>query len=233
MLIVFVRALLLYLIIIIGMRIMGKRQVGQLQPFEFVLALLLADLAAVPMQNKEIPLINGFIPIFGLLFVQVFLAYLNLKSQTARAIVCGKPSIVVENGIIQAKTLTSLNYNINDLLEQLRSKGFPNLAEVEAAILETNGQLSVVPKAEYRPIRPGDLGIPVDVEGFPFTLIIDGVVDHRSLKKAGKDWEWLSAEIRKHGGQDPTDILYASISSTGDVFCQLHYHKTKRGDDGA
>ncbi|MBO8127401.1 MAG: DUF421 domain-containing protein [Firmicutes bacterium] len=227
MLIVFARALVLYLTVILVMRIMGKRQVGQLQPFEFVLALLLADLAAVPMQNKEIPLINGFIPIFSLLLVQVTLAYLNLKSQRARAIICGTPSILIKDGLIQEKTLQALGYNLNDLLEQLRAAGYHNIGEVEVAILETNGNISVIPKSQYRAVRPADLRIPTKYEGLPLTIIIDGVVDHRSLKMAGLDWHWLEEQLKAKGAKDPTDVLYAVLDTEGRFFCQLHAGKSK------
>ena len=223
MLIVFTRAVILYLIVILVMRIMGKRQVGQLQPFEFVLALLLADLAAVPMQNKEIPLINGIIPIFALLLIQVCLAYLNLKNQRARAWICGTPSILIKDGLIQKKILANLGYNINDLLEQLRSNGYPNPAEVEVAILETNGELSVIPKSQYRPVRPLDLNLPTEYEGLPLTLIIDGLVDYRALNKAGLDWTWLEAQLQQAGAQSPTDVLYAVLDTSGHFFCQLHH----------
>lgn len=228
MLIVFTRAVILYLVVVIVMRIMGKRQVGQLQPFEFVLALLLADLAAVPMQNKEIPLINGFIPIFALLLMQVFLAFLNLKSQKARALICGTPSILVMDGAICEETLRALDYNINDLMEQLRSTGFPSLSEVEVAVLETNGEISVIPKSQYRPVRPHDLGLSTSYEGLPLTLIIDGVVDYHSLKKAGLDWTWLTEQLAEEGAKDPTEVLYASLTTEGDFICQLHTNREDR-----
>ena len=142
MLVVFARTLILYVLVVIVMRIMGKRQIGQLQPFELVIAIMISELASVPMQNTGIPLINGIIPILTLLVAQITMSFISLKSTKARGVICGKPSILIENGRINEKELRKEMYTINDLLEQLRIKNFQNIADVEFAILETNGQLA-------------------------------------------------------------------------------------------
>jgi len=145
MLVMFFRALILYALVVTGIRIMGKRQVGELQPFELVVTIMIAELASVPMENTGTPLLNGIVPILALLLAEVFISYITLKSERARTIVCGSPSIVIQNGKIVQRELARLRYNVNDLLEQLREKNIVNVSDVEFAILETNGQLSVIP----------------------------------------------------------------------------------------
>jgi uncharacterized membrane protein YcaP (DUF421 family) len=179
-LVAFVRTLILYIIVIVVMRMMGKRQIGQLQPFELVVAIMISELAAVPMQDTRIPLINGIVPILTLLLAQIALSFISLKSTKARALICGKPSILINNGRINESVLRNEMYTLNDLLEQLRSKDVANIADVEFAILETNGQLSVIPKSQKRPVTPKDLNIPTNYEGLPLDLIIDGDVIHNN-----------------------------------------------------
>ncbi|MDI3477980.1 MAG: hypothetical protein PWQ59_1505, partial [Thermoanaerobacterium sp.] len=152
MLIIFFRTLILYFLVVVVMRIMGKQQIGQLQPYELVVAIMIADLVAVPMQNKGIPLLTGIIPIFTLLISQLFLSYISMKSLRGREMICGKPTVLIDKGKILTKELQKERYNINDLLEELRVMGYPNIADVEYAILETNGCLSVIPKVDKRPV---------------------------------------------------------------------------------
>lgn len=220
MLVVFFRALILYVLVVIVMRIMGKRQIGQLQPFEFVITIMLAELAAVPMQNTGIPLINGIIPILTLLTAQLAFSFATLKSERLRGIICGKPSVFIEGGKIVEKELERQNYNINDLMEQLRSKNFPNIADVEFAILETSGQLSVIPKAQKRPVAPQDLNLNTEYEGLPTSLIIDGHILAKNVHSLGLDEQWLIEELNVLGLNDIKNILYASIDTTGKIFYQ-------------
>lgn len=219
MLIVFLRSLILYLLVVFVMRIMGKRQVGQLQPFEFVLAIMISDLVAVPMQDKEIPLINGIIPIITLLIAQLSLSYLTLKSTKARSIICGRPVILVENGRIVEEELAKLRYDLNDLTEQLRAKNFSNLSDVEFAILETNGELSVIPRSQKRPVVPDDLRIPTQYEGLTLPLVIDGTIEHANLAKANLDEVWLREALR-HYRLTPEMTLVAILDTQGHLFVQ-------------
>ena len=144
MLVVFVRTFIIYIVVVLLMRIMGKRQIGQLEPYELVVAIMIAELAAIPMEDKAIPLINGLAPIFTLFFIQVCISVINMKCLWFRSIMDGNPSIVIRDGKIDIQELTKSRYNINELLEQLRVKGFANIADVEFAILETSGNLSVI-----------------------------------------------------------------------------------------
>jgi len=226
MLLIIIRTLILYIAVVTVMRIMGKQEIGQLQPFELVVALMVADLAAIPMQNTGIPLLSGIIPIIVLMACQVALSYISMKSIKARNVICGCPSVVVANGKLVESELRYQRYNIHDLLEQLRSKNYPNLADIEFAILETNGELSVIPKSQKRPLQPDDLQIKTQYEGMPMALIIDGKVNEKNLCKANLSVDWLRNELIKFGIDDFKKVFFASLDTAGKLFYQL---KTKPG----
>ncbi len=219
-LVVFARTLIMYLLVVVVMRIMGKRQIGQLQPFELVVAIMISELAAVPMQNTGIPLIGGILPIITLLIAQITVSFIALKSTKARGIICGRPSILIENGRIKENQLKKEMYTLNDLLEQLRITNTPNIADVEFAILETNGQLSIIPKSQKRAVTAGDLSIPTKYEGIPLDLIVDGNINYDNLKKAKLDDFWLENELSKFNIRSVNDILFASLDSEGNLYWQ-------------
>lgn len=221
MILVIIRTLILYTTVVVFLRIMGKRQIGQLQPYELVVIIMISELAAIPMQNTGIPILNGLIPIFILFASEVTLSFIALKSERARGVICGKPSILIEKSQIMEQELRNLRYNINDLLEQLRLKDVTNIADVEYAILETSGQLSVILKSDKRPVQPKDLNISPPTEGLPSTLIMDGHVIHANLSKANKDISWLETELSKSGVKRFADVLFASLDSQGQLYYQL------------
>ena len=220
MLILPVRTTILYLLVVLIIRIMGKHQIGQLQPFELVITIMISELAAVPMQDTDIPLIHGIIPILTLLLIQVSLSLLSLKSEAARRIICGGPSILIDKGTINQKELTRLRYNITDLLEQLRLKDMPNIADVEYAILETSGKLSIIPKSQKRPVNPEDLQLKTLYEGLPITLIVDGILKEKNLSRLNLSQEWLRDELNKIGLQTWEQVFLASIDSSGFLYLQ-------------
>lgn len=225
LLVVFVRTLILYIIVIIAMRMMGKRQIGQLQPFELAVAIMISELASVPMQNTGIPLVNGIIPILTMLAAQILISYISLKSTSARNIICGRPSILVSNGKINEQVFRNELYTLNDLLEQLRNKDIYNLADVEFAILETNGQLSVVPKAAKRNVTPEDLNINAKYEAPAIEVIIDGDLIESNLKRANTDRAKLEKELKKAGVNHLKDVFFASLDSNGKLFFQIREGK--------
>ncbi|NLJ75904.1 MAG: DUF421 domain-containing protein [Peptococcaceae bacterium] len=220
MLIGILRTVILFAVVVIGIRLMGKRQIGQLQPYEIVIVIMLSALAAIPMENTEVPLLFGLFPIFTLILIQVAMSFLSLKSQRAREIICGTPSVLVENGKIIEKELARLRYNINDLLAQLREKNMPNIADVEFAILESGGKLSVIPKSQKRPVIPEDLDIPTKYEGLPVTLIIDGFVLKKNLALVNLTEEWLRTELNKFGIKSFKDVLFAHLDTEGKLLYQ-------------
>jgi uncharacterized membrane protein YcaP (DUF421 family) len=200
---------------------MGKRQIGQLQPSELVVALIIADLAAIPMGNIGIPLVNGIIPIITLYILEELLSFISMKSESARGLISGKPSILIERGIIMEQELGKLRYNLNDLLEQLRLKNFSNLEDIDYAILETSGQLSVIPKSENKPVTIKDMNIKAIPQHLPVTVIIDGRTLSDNLHKIGLSNEWLAKELKKNKIASNKDVFFAYLNPERKLVYQL------------
>lgn len=229
MLIIFVRTLILYVVIVVVLRLMGKRQIGQLQPSELVVALVIADLAAVPMANVGIPLINGIIPIITLFIMEELLSFISMKSERARGLICGKPSIIIERGIIIEAELRRVRYNLNDLLEQIRLKNFSNLEDIDYAILETSGQLSIVPKPENKPVTIKDMNIKSKQQRLPMTVIIDGRTILDNLHKIGLSNDWLANELKSNKIKSSKDVFFAYLNPDRKFVYQLKENSTKKG----
>ena len=195
MVIAFLRTIILYIFIIAGIRLMGKRQVGELEPSELVLALLIADLAAVPMQDFGIPLLTGIVPIFTLLCLTMALSVLTMRSVRFRALMCGKPSIIVENGKLHQREMQKNRFTVDELMEELRMQGVTDLTTVKYAILETNGQISVLTRAEERPVTARQMELHPKDGGLPVVIINDGRVLTRNLHSRGLDDTWLDRQL--------------------------------------
>jgi len=208
---IFIRTIILYILVVIAIRIMGKAELSELQPYELVIIIMISELASLSMEKVETPFINSIAAISTLVFLQIIISFITLKSEKARAIICGKPTILIENGKIIDTELKKLRININDLIEQLRIKNFSNIDDVEFAILETNGDLSVIPKASKKPLTPEDMNINVDKEYLPISIIIDGKINQGNLNKAPVDFNWVYKELKKRKIDDISEILYASI----------------------
>lgn len=219
MLITFFRAIVLYIIVLIVMRLMGKREIGQLQPFELAISIMIADLASIPMTEIGIPIFNGITPILGLLVMHLLISVINLKSIKGREIICGKPSILIYRGKINEKALKKERFTVNELQERLRGNNIVNLGDVEYAILETSGQVTVIQKPEKRTTIPQDFNITPEYEGIPYDLVIDGKVMYKNLKIIGKDYQWLKKEIQKFK-MKPEEALVVTIDGKGQFFCQ-------------
>lgn len=219
MLITFFRAILLYIIVLIVMRLMGKREIGQLEPFELVISIMIADLASIPMTETGVPLTNGIIPIFGLLLMHLLISVLNMKSKMARKIICGKPSILIYRGRIDEKVLKKERFTINELQERLRGKEVFNIGDVEYAILETSGEISVIQKPNKRNTIPEDFNIMPEYEGISYDLVIDGEILEENLKAIGKNYVWLQKQVKKFGIK-PEQALVVTLDGKGQIFCQ-------------
>lgn len=219
MLITFIRSIILYIIVLIVMRLMGKREIGQLQPFELAIAIMIADLASVPMSEIGIPIINGIIPILGLLVMHLIISYINLKSMKMRQLICGKPSILIYRGKIDENIMRKERFTINELQERLRANNINDINDVEYAILETSGQVSVIEKPNKRTTIPEDFNIMPEYEGISYDLVIDGKVMHENLKVLNKDYNWLKAEVNKFN-INPEEALLVTINGKGSFFCQ-------------
>lgn len=220
MLTVFLRSVILFLLAVVFVRIMGKRQVGQLQPFELVVAILIANLAVTPMADVGIPLLYGIVPMMGLTVLHGLFALISMKSQKLREIFSGKPTVLIKNGVIQVKELEKLCMNLNDLLEELRTGGVLNPSDVGTAIVETSGKINVFPKAQKRPVTPEDLSIATGYEGLPMTLILDGVIEKKNLTTGKIPEEWLFDTLKLHGFASPKEVLLCSLDTSGKMFIQ-------------
>ncbi len=219
MLITFFRAIVLYILVLIVMRLMGKREIGQLQPFELAISIMIADLAAVPMAETGVPLTNGIMPILGLLVMHLVISIINMKSSRAREIICGKPSILIYRGKVDQKVLKKERFTINELEERLRDNSIFNIGDVEYAILETSGQVTVIPKPNKRATTPEDFYIEPKYEGIPYDLVVDGKVMYENLQKIGKNYVWLKKQTEKFGIK-PEEALIITIDGEGKFFCQ-------------
>lgn len=219
MLVIFVRSIILYIIILIVMRMMGKREIGQLQPFELVIAIMIADLASIPMTEGGVPISNGIVPILGLLVMHLAISAINMKSIKMREIICGKPSILIYRGRIDEKMLRKERFTINELEERLRGNNVNNIGDVEYAILETSGQLTVIQKPNKRNAIPEDFNIMPEYEGIAYDLVIDGKIMNENLEKINKDYNWLKKETSKFGFF-PEEALIITLDGKGKFFCQ-------------
>ena len=219
MLIILIRTILLYTVVLLVMRFMGKREIGQLQPFELVISIMIADLASTPMSDIGIPIFNGIIPILGLLIMHLIISYGNLKSIKFRQIICGKPAILIYRGKIDEKIMIQERYTINELQEKLRSKDVFNIGDVEYAILETSGDISIILKPEKRSPTLEDMELKAKYEGISYDLVIDGVIQYENLKKLNKDYSWLKGEVNKFGFE-PERALVVTIDGDNNIFCQ-------------
>ena len=219
MVLIFIRTIIIYMFVLIVMRTMGKRQIGQMQPFELVIAMMIADLAATPMAESGIPIVYGLIPILGLLVMHTLISIINLKSIKIRELICGKPRILIYRGKIDQTALKKENFTINELQERLRNNNITNIADVEYAILETSGQVTVIEKPGKRNVTPEDLGLDVEYEGISYDLIIDGKVMEENLKILNKDYSWLKKEMKKFKLK-PEEVLVATIDGKNQIFCQ-------------
>jgi len=219
MLSTFVRVIIIYILVLIVMRLMGKREIGQLQPFELVVAIMIADLATIPMSDIGIPILNGIVPILGLLVMHIFISIINMKSIRMREILCGKPRILIYRGKIDEKALKKERFTLNELQERLRSVNIINIGDVEYAILETSGQITVIQKPDKRNVIPKDFNIMPEYEGLPYDLVIDGQVMYDNLKVLGKDYNWLKKEVQKFK-MLPEEALIVTIDGANQIFCQ-------------
>ena len=197
MLLVLIRSVILYLLLIVVIRLMGKRQLGEMEPSEFVVTLLIADLAAVPMQDIGIPLLGGIIPILTVLALELLLSVLSYYFIFVRKLLCGKPVVLIEDGSILQTNLKNTRITANELTEHLREKGITDLTKVKYAILETNGQVSVIQYARYEAPDAEDLLVNVQDDLLPVTIINGGKLLRNNLKVAGKTEQWVHSILRQ------------------------------------
>lgn len=217
---VFLRTLFFYFFILVIIRVMGKREVGQLSPFDLVVTIMMAEASIMAIENPDLPLLAGVIPIVTLMVAEVSLSYFSMKSLVVRLLVTGRPNMVIKNGKILEEELRRIRYNVHDLLAQLRQQGITDPQQVEFALVEASGSLSVIPKASLRPVQPKDMYLQVDQASLPGAVVVDGSIDTNTLKERNWTTERLLDELRARGYDEPSEVLYASLDEKGQLYIQ-------------
>ena len=219
MILSYLRTAALYLILILVIRLMGKRQIGEMEPSEFVVTMLVANLAAIPMQDGGIPLLSGLVPILTVLGVELVLSTLSLRSIFLRKLLCGKPVILIENGRILQHNLRKTCITLDELTGHLRLKDVLDPKTVQFAILETNGDLSVFPYPQHRPANACETGITVKQQQLPITIIADGQLYRHNLALLGKDENWLHRVLHSRSA-----TLENTLLLTADRYDQIRFY---------
>ena len=218
MAVIFVRTLIIYFTLLICMRMMGKRQLGELELTELVVAVLVSDMAAIPLQDIGIPLLNGLLPVVTLLCCEYLISGGIMHSLTLRKLLCGKPSILVENGVVLRDALRKNRFTLDELCEELRGMNITDISKVQYAILETDGQLNAILFPSERPVSAGQMGLSPEMTEYPIIVINDGKLLSRNLHAAGRDERWLLKEIRSRGAQRFRDVFFMTLSRTGQIY---------------
>lgn len=218
MIIIITRTLILYFLLLLSMRLLGKRQLGEMELSEFVVAAMMADLAAHPLQEMGIPLLNGLIPVIVLFCCEIIIAGLAMKSIRLRALFFGKPSILITRGEINQQEMRKNRFTIDELMEELRTQGFDDISQVEYAVLETDGDLNVIAFPAERPVTPAQLGIDAGPGGYPIIIICEGRVLEANLKHLGLDRKWLDKELKKRKIKDTKDVYLMMANRSGQIY---------------
>ena len=220
MAIIFVRTVILYFAILISMRIMGKRQLGEMEISEFIVAALIADLAATPLQDIGIPLLNGLVPIIIMFCFEIIIAGLNMRSIKLRKLTYGRPEIIIRNGRIIREAMRKNRFTLDELMQELRAQGLTDTTQVEYAVLETNGQLSIILKSGDQPATASQMGVDGDDVSYAHIIINEGRILDNNLKLLGRDRRWLSNELKRQNFRSADEVYILTLSESGRVFCQ-------------
>ncbi len=220
MAIMLLRSIIIYICVLVVVRLMGKRQIGEMQPFEFVVTLIIADLACIPMAELSVPLIHGIVPILTLLIVHFLICFLARKFMFARYLLTGRPAIVISPKGINYKELKALNMTMDDLMELVRGCSVFNLSEIAYAIIETNGNLCVIKKASVEPPTREDMKVKVSQNGLPVNIIMDGCLMKENVKLTGINDKFINKCIEKAKIKKVKDVLLMTLDNNGEVFIQ-------------
>ena len=220
MAIMLLRSIIIYICVLIVIRLMGKRQVGEMQPFEFVITLIIADLACIPMAELSVPILHGIVPIITLLILHFFICFFARKSQIARYLLTGKPAVVISPKGIDYNELKALNMTLDDLLELLRGCDIFKISDVSYAIIETNGNLCVIRKSEVEPPTREDLKVKVSQSTMPLNIIMDGRVIVDNIRLAGINNDFINDCLKKADIENTKDVIFMTLDNNGEVFVQ-------------
>lgn len=214
----FVRTVIVFLLLIVSIRIMGKRQLGELEPLELVVAVLISNLASQPLQDTGIPLIYGIVPVLTLLCCQLLISAVSVRSGRFRRLVCGKPSILIDNGVIIQAEMRKCRISLDELYVELRINGVTDISTVRHAILETDGTLSVLPYAKFAPATPEQMNLDAPDNGLPVTVISNGKLQRDNLTLLGRDEKWLTDQARKRGARRLRDVYLMTVDASGKIY---------------
>lgn len=209
MTIIALRTIILYIVVLFVVRIMGKSELSKMSPFQMVIIFMIAELASLPIESPNISIINGVIAIFTLLFLQILISLLSIKSEKFKNFISGTPSVLVDDGKINVQELRSLRISINDLMEQLRLGNAPCLNDVQFAIMEANGDMTIIPKAEKQPLTASDMQMQKEKAFLPLVIVSDGYIYQGNLKAIGYDHDMLQMEMQKRNINSVADIFLA------------------------
>lgn len=218
MAIIFIRTLIIYFALMLTMRLLGKRQLGEMELSEFVVAALIADLASHPLQDIGIPMINGLIPIVTLFCCEVLISGVTMKSIRLRALFFGKPSMLVKRGKIDQNEMHKNRFTLDELMQELRNQSCLDISKIEYAILETDGRLNVIPFPAEMPVTPSQLDLQVDDSGYPVIVISDGRVLENNLRHMGRDLNWLKKQMAERSIENTCDVFLMTVNSAGQVY---------------
>lgn len=227
MTVVLIRTVILYLIVLFVIRIMGKGELSKMSPFQLIVLFMIAELASIPIESPDVSMITGVTAIFALLFLQVFISFISIKSEKLKNFFNGKPSILIDKGDINFKELKKLRITINDLMEQLRIGNSPDVSEVEYAVMESNGELSIILKSENKPVTAKDMSISKQTETMPVVFISDGIIYRQNIYQSGWTEKQLQSELSAISIQDYTKVFLAFCDSNSKLHVYMHNNDEK------
>lgn len=230
-LVVIVRGLIAFFTLLIFTRVLGKQQLSQLTYFDYILGITIGSIAATMTTDLTIRAWPHFVGLLTWTAAVLGMKLISLKWRYASKYLDGEPSVVIMNGQIMEEALRKMKHRVSDLMEELRNKGVFDLTEVEFAVLETNGQLSVLKKSQYQPVTPDDLKLPTKYKGLSSELIYDGVVVEQNLNQANLDLAWLDSQLKRQGIKDPAEVFLATLDTTGDLYVDTYKDRVKKSVD--
>lgn len=213
----FIRAIIIYIFIIIAVRLMGKRQVGELKPHELVITILLSAVAVIPLEDNSMPLANCLVPILLFISMEIIVSVISMKSLWFRNLIQGRPIFIIRNGKLDQKKLKEMRFTIDDVVDALRQKDIFDLSEIEDAIIETNGTITVLPKAQYKPLTPSDVELPVKEKGIPITIVMDG----KPVNEYFNEYKIKDSEIElilQNVDMNIEKIMLLTVDDSGNTF---------------
>lgn len=214
---IFIRTIILYILLFALLRLSGKREVGQLELTELVVTFMISELASIPITNNNIPLLYGIIPAITLICLEIFVSFASVKSKTLSRLLSGTPSVLVDKGKLNQREMFASRLTVSELMSALRVMGVSSLSDVQYAILEPSGDLSVITKSQSSPPSAKDMNIKVKESGIQHTLISDGVVSKKQLKDCSKQEKWLTDYLKKQGINSPKDVFFMGLDDDGEI----------------